>query len=246
MPAALIVALAALAASTYFRHQQTRKIEQEQDTRLSQESARQRRIDEERQAALDKALPKLGRQAQEAQQGNIADQLGAYLTPQARPASDGEYTADTSAPKEIRNREARVLHDALTKGRDYARNLARVKSFGRQSMENSFDLSRLSGDVGRLNTESSRSSALLPLELQAAQSAGNREALLSDIAGAIGSIAGMYYAGAGGGAAAGAEGGTGITADPAMFNRTFPRTPGLDPARSGLGLKAPGVPRLQF
>lgn len=241
LPIPIITALASLAVGTVMRNQAAQKVRRESEGRVNAEAMRQRGIDQERTAALDRALPQFGREAQEERQGDIAQQMEQYLMP-AGPG-DGEYQAASGAPKEIKDRQARVLHEALLKGKDYAKNLAQVSSFGRASFENSADMNRTGEKVGDLNTRSARSSAILPLELQAAQSAGDKYALLGDIADGVGQIAMMYSLGAP--AAGGAAGGTGVSVPEGMFNRTLSQGPGLRPG-GGLGLRAPGVPRLSF
>lgn len=254
MDPSLIVALASLAASTYFRNEQAQDIKKEQRGRVNAETMRQRRINEEREAAIDSALPRFGRQEQEAQQADIAQKLSNYITPTERPASEGEYVGSPGEPVEIKERGARVLHDALVKGKDYAKNLARVSSYGRLGFDNSRGMNRLGENVGRLNTTSARSEAILPLELQAALSAGDDKAALADIAGAIGTIAGMYYAGGGGAAstvssapAGGAAGGTGVTATASSpyYSSQFAGNPALRQG-GGLGLRYNNVPRLTY
>lgn len=245
LPLPVIAALASLAVGTFARQQQMKKIKSEQQSRVNAETMRQRGIDRERQAALDNALPKFDRASQEERQGDIAENLEQYLRPAARPAPDGEYVAENpGVPVEIKERQARVLHDSLLKGRDYAKRLAQVSAFGRLGFDNSRDMNRAGESIGRLNTQSERSSAILPLELQAAQSAGDKYALISDIANGVGQIAMMYSLG-GGAPAGGAAGGTGVTVPEDMFQRTISRGPAMRPG-GGLGLRAPGVPRLSF
>jgi len=153
------------------------------------EAARQAALDQQRNAAVQQAAAKFTPQAQQQQQQDLAGRLTTFLSPEQRTNQGADYLpSNPGAPKEIQDSLANRLSDALTKGKDYAKNLAGVSSFGRLGFDNSVALNRLGENVGQLNSNSANSSAVLPYELQNAQRAGAGYRTAADIANGVGNM----------------------------------------------------------
>jgi len=145
-------------------------IRKKQATAQAAEAARQHDIDQRRAAEINKATPQFTPQVQEQKQKSLADQLTQYMTPTTNTAT--EYLADGSTPQEVRDSMSRQLVGALQQGKDYAQNMAQVSSLGRLNLDNKIGLNRLGENVGLLNSESARSTGILPMELDDANLAG--------------------------------------------------------------------------
>jgi hypothetical protein len=96
-----------------------------------------------------------------------------------------------SAPNIVRENLGKSLSEGLQEGKGFAGRLGRFGAFGDLQFGNQLDLARLGEAQGLLGTESRRSNAILPLELQDANKAGSGARLAGDILGGLGSIANL-------------------------------------------------------
>jgi hypothetical protein len=91
----------------------------------------------------------------------------------------------------VRENLGKSLSEGLAEGKSFAGRLGRFGAFGDLQFGNQLDLARLGERQGLLGTESRRSNAILPLELQDANRAGSGTRLFGDILGGLGSIANL-------------------------------------------------------
>jgi hypothetical protein len=178
-PLTIGVMIASALASAYSTQQQAsaqRKIQDQQALAAQAERMRQRALDAERTATVKSAIPELSPESQTEERDTIARNLEQYLAPKnERTAAEAEFAdrANPGAPKEIGESRERALAGAVSKGADYAKNLARMSALKNLNFNNALSINRLGTDVGELSTQASRSASLLPYELEAANAAGN-------------------------------------------------------------------------
>ena len=169
--AAAIASAVASAGGTAASMISQSQIRKKQESVQNSETARQADIDRRRNAAVTTAIPEYNKENQEGQQKSMAEQLTQYMTPQVD--TNTEYlAANPGAPKEVKDSMARQLVGALQKGRDYAKDLSQVSSYGRLNFGNKLRMNRLGENMAMFNSESARSSNILPMELQGAYNAG--------------------------------------------------------------------------
>lgn len=96
-----------------------------------------------------------------------------------------------SAPRIVKETAAKELSKGIGRGKDFARRLGVLGGFNDLSFDNKLLLQRLGEQQGNLARESAGSSAILPLELQKANAAGNTAAGIGDILGGLGSAANL-------------------------------------------------------
>jgi hypothetical protein len=146
-------------------------IRKKQKAAQNAEAARQASIDRRRDAAVTTAVPDYNLENQDKTQQSMAEQIAQYMAPPENTST--EYlAANPGAPKEVTDSMARQLVGALDKGRSYAKDLSQVSSYGRLGFNNKLRLNRLGENVNMLNNEASRSSGILPMELEGAYGAG--------------------------------------------------------------------------
>lgn len=241
-PFSIALALSLMLGSTYFKKQSMDKTLAEQQRLSGVERAHQGQLEQEKQAAIQGALPQLSRPSQEAEQQSIAGKMRDYMAPPASVTS-GDYvqSQNPGSPTEVRDRQQAVMNEAAAKGRDYAARLADVSSYNLLNFGNSALMNRTGEKVGNAVTSQTHSSQILPFELQAASRVGRGDALTADLLGGAGSIAGMYAIGGPTAPAGGVAGGTGITVPESGYLNEFGRT-GLNPnARGAAGLRIPNM-----
>jgi hypothetical protein len=84
---------------------------------------------------------------------------------------------------------ARRVNEGLASGKEFAGQLAGLGAFGEQQFGTRLDLSRLAESMQQFGTESRNSAAILPLEFNKANRAGDSLTGAADITGALGSLA---------------------------------------------------------
>jgi hypothetical protein len=187
LAAAAAVSAAASVGGTAASMVSQNAIKQKQAAAQNAERVRQAQIDQQRTAAVNTAVPTFDKGSQVKQQQSLADQVQQYLTP-SDATTGSEYVAQNpGAPKEVTDSMSRQLAGALATGKDYAKNLANVSSYGRMGFDNNLALNRLGQTVQQLNGMSSRSTGVLGTELQGAAGAGvagnNMAAILQGVGG---------------------------------------------------------------
>lgn len=188
-----IAAMVSMALGTVGTMSANRSVQKRQDGAMQAERLRQRRIDEERQAAIDANLPKFNAEQQTQDRGDIAGRLEAFLQPEGMAGATGEYLPmNPGAPKEVQDSLASRLAESLSKGRRYATDLSRMSAFGGQALGNNITLGRLGQTTGMLGNDSVQSNNVLGIELNGAQRAGHGARTVADIANGVGSIASLY------------------------------------------------------
>lgn len=182
--AAAVASAAASAGGTAASMAGQASIRKKQAAQRNAERARTLATDKQREATIAAAVPKYDRPSQETQQAGLADQLEQYLA--APPPPVNEYVAQNpGAPTEVTDSMARQLAGALATGKGYAKDLAKVSSFGRLGLDNKLAMNRLAEQVGMLNNQQARSTGILGTELEGAYGAGvganNMAGLLSGV-----------------------------------------------------------------
>jgi hypothetical protein len=158
---------------------------------------RQRGLEDERLATVRAATQEFAPEKQTEERDTISRNLEQYLSPaNERTAAEAEFAdrANPGAPKEINESRERALSAAVSKGADYAKNLARMSALKNVNFGNALSINRLGTNIGELNTQAGRSASLLPYELEAANAAGNAGMTRASAAQGLASIAAMYGA----------------------------------------------------
>lgn len=186
--AAAVASAAASVGGTAASMMSQSAIRKKQQAAQNAEAARQMEIDRRRNAAVTTAVPDYNLENQEKAQQSMAEQIAQYMAPQENTST--EYLArNPGAPKEITDSMSRQLVGALQKGRDYAKDLSQVSSYGRLGFNNKLRLNRLGENMNMLNKEGERSSGILPMELQGAYGAGVAGQNAASIFNGIGGLA---------------------------------------------------------
>jgi type II secretory pathway pseudopilin PulG len=186
--AAAIASAVASAGGTAASMMSQSAIRSKQKAAQNAETARQAEIDRRRNAAVTTAVPEYNLENQEKKQQSMAEQIAQYVAPQEN-TSTQYLAANPGAPKEVTDSMSRQLVGALEKGRNYAKDLSQVSSYGRLGFNNKLNLNRLGENMTRLNSESARSSGILPMELEGAYGAGVGAQNAASIFNGIGGLA---------------------------------------------------------
>jgi hypothetical protein len=192
--AAAVASAAASAGGTAASMIGQAAVKKKQKAAQNAERARTLATDRQREATVAAAVPQYDRGAQEGQQKSVADQLEQYLAPPPQDTSQEYVAQNPGAPTEVKDSMARQLAGALATGKGYARDLAKVSSYGRLGFDNTLRMNRLGEAVKALNTEQGRSTGLLGTELEGAYGAGVGA---NNMAGILSGVAGLANAGVG-------------------------------------------------
>lgn len=173
------------AGGTVARQQGRRAVVNRQSQYLQQERQRQHALQGQADTALDANLQTFSRPVQDARQQATQARYEEALKPGG---ATGDYVASASAaaPTEVKTEVARNLTDALARGRDYAKRLAKVQSYGGAGLDNSIALGRSGEQLSQIGRNAQGSLDVLPFELDAAKNAGARWNMGSDIANGVG------------------------------------------------------------
>jgi hypothetical protein len=166
------------------------KVESQRNAAINTETNRQEELQKRAQATLlqntKKFTPENVNQGIQAAEDARTERLQANVT-------GGNTLADVnfspSAPKIVMEDAARRVNEGLASGKEFAGQLAGLGAFGEQQFGTRLDLSRLAESMGQFGTESRNSGAILPLELNKANRAGDSLSGIADITGALGSLA---------------------------------------------------------
>lgn len=184
---ALWTGIAGQIAGTALKARANRRVIDEQNARMAAYMQRQRALQAEAQAATAVPMQQMTAPNQEAARAQIAaQQEQAYLPTNT---AEAEYIpANPGKPAVVQSDLARQMTDAIRKGRENAKALAGVTSYGRQSIDNNIMLNRSGQDVGRTLDFAQGNSSILPYQMQGAQRAGRGLNMASDIANGIGQV----------------------------------------------------------
>lgn len=194
--------------------QAERKVEKERNNRALAERLRQQKMGQEADAVLRASLAEQERPAVEQEQ-RVAEAGREQKYAQAAQPSDQEFIATPSAPVEVKSELAARMADAMARGRQQAAALARLGGRSDAQMQGGIALGRSAQDLNRIGNTSRSSSAILPYELQAANSKGEGWRTVADLFNLGSAVTGMY----------------GMTAAPAASSVTATNT-GLSGART--------------
>lgn len=178
--------LALQGAGTLARRQGQKQVMGRQNEFLQRERARQHGFQQQADATLAPATQRFERPAQDALQQKVQADYEARFAPGG---FDGSYATPASgAPEQSQTDLAKAVADGLSRGKDYAKNLARFQSFGGTNLDNSVALGRSGQDVAQIGRASAGSLDIVPFEMEGAQSAGRRMAGASDVLNGAGSL----------------------------------------------------------
>ena len=185
-----IAGVALTIGSTFLSSQAANKVERSRNAAINTETNRQEELQKRAQATLlqntQKFTPENVNQGIQAAEDARTERLQSNVT-------GGDTLADVnfgpSAPNSVREDAARRVNEGLASGKEFAGQLAGLGAFGEQQFGTRLDLSRLAESMGALGTESRNSAAILPLELNSANRAGDKLRGIADITGALGSVA---------------------------------------------------------
>ena len=185
-----IAGVALTLGSSFLSARAASKVERSRNMAMISETNRQEDLQKRAQAALlqntEKFTPENVNQGIQAAEAARTERLQGNVT-------GGDTLADVnfspSAPKIVMEDAARRVNEGLASGKEFAGQLAGLGAFGEQQFGTRLDLSRLAESMGQFGTESRNSAAILPLELNKANRAGDRTTGFADVLGSLGSVA---------------------------------------------------------
>lgn len=184
-----LTGLALQLAGQYAQSRAHQAVTDRQGELTAAEINRQRALDQQRQQGVTATQANFTPANQAVQQQDMAERLRAQLTPPSAAAGDASYsTSNPGAPAMVNDSLSARLALALDRGKQHAANTANVGAIGRVNMNNQVGLNRLGETTGQLNRTGANSANILPMELAAARSAGNRWATGGDITGGLGAL----------------------------------------------------------
>jgi len=170
--------------------QAANKVERQRSMAMISETNRQEELQKRAQTELLKNTDRFN--PEDVNQG-IQDAHDARTERLQGNVTGGDTLADVnfspSAPNIVQEDAARRVNEGLASGKEFAGQLAGLGAFGEQQFGTRLDLSRLAESMGQIGTESRNSSAILPLELNEANRAGDSLTGVADIMGSLGSVA---------------------------------------------------------
>lgn len=195
----LLPTIASQIASVYARRQAENAVRSKREAALAAERQRQAAYQQQANQALERSMAQLTPMSQQQAVQSGIDTRVAASERRARPAdaaiASGEYAGiSPTAPTVVKEAAARAIYNALGQGRDYTRTLAGIKGFGDAQLGTRIGLGRTGQDLGRISRASQGSAAIVPYELDGAQSAGQGWRTAHDIFGGmsdIGQLVGM-------------------------------------------------------
>jgi len=168
-----------------------------QDTLL----AEQKRREQEGRALTDAMTPKFAAESQKNAQTDIA----AATEQQIAPDSADEIKAaaylpeNPGAPTEVKDKLAATLADAIGKGKQHAKNRARLSAFGELGTNNQLglqrtatDISAINADINRLQRSGAQSLSRMGADLQVAGRPDASSMALADVFNGIGQAGSLY------------------------------------------------------
>ena len=187
---ALGLGLGAQVAGILMKNRAAKKTDNQREAYLAAESARQKRLYDEAEAARLAAQARFTPEAQQAMRTENAARGEAALAPTFTP----QYEASLSEqPAEVKTEVARKMTEAMKRGRESAKGLAGINAFGNVGLDNQIALSRSGSDINRAAGQGRASSSILQGELQyGAPQAGANLYAAGDIVGGLGNIASLY------------------------------------------------------
>lgn len=187
---ALGLGLGAQVAGILLKNRAAKKVEEQRQAYLAAESARQKRLFEQAEAARLAAQSRFTPEQQIAMRSENAAAGEAQLQPTYAP----QYEASLSEqPQEVKTEVARKMTEAMRRGRESARGLAGVNAYGNVGLDNQIALQRSGSDISRYAGQGRASSDILRNELQyGAPNAGSGLVAAGDVLGGLGNIASVY------------------------------------------------------
>ena len=187
---ALGLGLGAQVAGLILKNKAAKKTENQRDAYLAAESARQKRLFDEAEAARLAAQSRFTPEQQQAMRAENAAKGEAELQPTFAP----QYEASLSEqPAEVKTEVARKMTEAMKRGRESAKGLAGINAYGNVGLDNQIALARSGSDINRAANQGRASSSILQGEVQyGAPQAGANLYAAGDIAGGLGNIASLY------------------------------------------------------
>lgn len=181
-----------LVAGMLANDQANRAVEKERQRRIQAENLRQRQLGSEADARLRQELETQSRPAVEAEkQQAVAGREAKYE--QALPSAEvAAYQTTPTAPKEVKSEIARSMVAAIQRGRQQGKALAKLGGQGDANFAGAVDLTRGAQDLNRIGGQSRASSAILPYELQDANSKGEGWRTIGDVANLASMAYGLY------------------------------------------------------
>ena len=156
------------------------------------ESMRQQRFDKDRMALIDATIPDYTADKRDAQVAGKTAEREAMLLPSTDSIGAIQPYND-SAPIEVKSDLANAMLSALGKGKNYAKTLSKLGSYGAVGQDNGIALNRTGQQLGVINNAAAGSQGIYAgAEIPAARGAGNASQQASDIFSGLGSIGTIY------------------------------------------------------
>lgn len=182
--------IATMLVAAVANQQAQKKVDKERDLKSQLETQRQSGIGKEVMARMQQELSNQSRPEQEAKLEQAAQVRERAYTP--KDVSTDSYVVNPSAPTEVRSEMAGRMVDALKRGREDAKSLAKLGARSDVAFGNNVSLAESAADLNQLGGFSRGSSAVLPYELQGANAKGKNWRTVADVANAVG-MASMFY-----------------------------------------------------
>lgn len=157
------------------------------------EIARQDALRNEQAALFGQTLGGFDRGNQDARRDDLTDARGSIIEQSIVDFREPDPGAgiEGSAPKVVKDAAAKAVVDALAGARAEGKRLAALQGFGDLFADNQVDLNRSGAMQAQLGDFSRGSSAVLPLELEAANAKGSRTRGFGQLLQGVGQVAGL-------------------------------------------------------
>lgn len=157
-----------------------RKVSDERSRLSRLQQIRDQESGQQADAVLRESLAAQERPAVEQNQ-RVAEASREQKYAAAAPASGSEFAATPSAPKEVKSEIAARMVDALRRGRQQSKALAKLGANSDASLDSQIGLGRSGQELTSIGNRSRASSAILPYELAGAESKGEGLRTIGDI-----------------------------------------------------------------
>lgn len=186
----LIVTGALMAGSMVANQAAQSKVAKARNSANSAEAFRQEEFRRQQTAAFEDTAKPFNRQGQDEGIDQATAARENSLLGNLRALAPGDIPTTGSAPQVVQDNLAKELNRSLGEGKNFATRLARLGAPGENQQTNSFGLLRGAQDQDRLGSFSRGSSAILPLEFQAANQKGAGLRTLGTVLGSLGTVTG--------------------------------------------------------
>lgn len=154
---------------------------------MSAENVRQQGFANQGHEIFSRTLPKFGVEEQTKGLAEAGDKRSASIQAGIKPSAPGMPVAG-NAPSIVSDAVARATGGADRAGADYADRLGRAGGYGDLNFGNRVDIGRAGQESGVIGSMARGSAGVTPMELAAANEAGNNRKVIADLLSGVGQV----------------------------------------------------------